>query len=202
MSQQPPAYGPLRTRPTIVTVASCLLVIAAALAIADIVLSYHGRSVNETVYQQAVADGSVPAENGVAFEAVGIVANLVAVALKFLAALSLLVLGPLNSRGHNPARIVTWVVAGPLLCCSGSLFAFSSIDVPTTSPMTAADAELERRFAAALPLWYDTVSTAVEMLLPAALLAAIILLALPAANTFFRPRRLYDPAYPDWQTWT
>ena len=107
-----------------------------------------------------------------------------------------------NNRGKNPSRIVTWVAAGLTLCCTGlGLLATAAggaiSGVETGDPNLPTQAELQERIEAALPGWYEPASLAIGILGMLAMLAAAILLALPAANEFFRkPPAMWEPPLP------
>ncbi|MBN1172321.1 MAG: hypothetical protein JXA67_09115 [Micromonosporaceae bacterium] len=113
-----------------------------------------------------------------------------------LVGIGLAVLALFDAQGKQAARIVTWVLGGLYLCCaggglalSGAGTAFSGGDVDT--------AEVERLTEEILPSWYAPFSTASSAIALLAMLAAVILLALPAANEYFRkPAELWEPPVP------
>ncbi|WP_213012928.1 hypothetical protein [Paractinoplanes toevensis] len=124
-----------------------------------------------------------------AFYAGGAVVNLLLGAL-------FAVLGAFDSRGKNWARILTWVFGGIALCCVGAGLGSSSI---SGSLETSADTaggptpeEVQRRLDEALPSWFTPVGTTITVIVLIALLAVIILLALPKSNEFFRKQPAAD----------
>jgi hypothetical protein len=76
-------------------------------------------------------------------------------------------------------------------------------------------AEVQRRLEAGLPGWYNPITTTLSVISLLALLGALILLALPASNPFFRKRTAAEeppmpggaygqpsyPSYPDYPTY-
>jgi hypothetical protein len=98
------------------------------------------------------------------------------------------VLSFFNSKGKNPSRIVTWVIGGLSLCCLGaglgSNALFSGMDTGTTTGPS--QDEVARRMEEATPSWYTPTTTALTVIGLLAILGAVILLALPASNDFFR----------------
>jgi hypothetical protein len=101
------------------------------------------------------------------------------------------VLGLFVNRGKNPARIVSWVVLGIGLCCNG----IGLVSTAASGMFTGGGAdtgssidpdELQRRMDAAIPGWANAVTYILLAISIIAALAAIILLALPAANEYFR----------------
>lgn len=102
-------------------------------------------------------------------------------------------------KGSNTARIVTWVLCGIgalCACCGGvSLFALSSISRVQVSgdQETEKQVDLAKALADSVPGWQKALGGTVSVLQLLGYLAVAILLALPAANAFFRK------ATPVWQ---
>jgi hypothetical protein len=131
-----------------------------------------------------------------AIETITTVAVIVGVVIAILFAVAWIVLGMLNARGKNPARIITWVLGGIFLCCTGFGLvgnAFSSMFTPG-SANGVDQAEIQRQINAALPGWYRPVSITLSVVEILAVLVALILLALPASHPYFR-----RPAPQSWQ---
>ncbi|WP_329105412.1 hypothetical protein OG792_32550 [Micromonospora sp. NBC_01699] len=191
-----PASAAARPRPSTVTVAGYLLYLAAALQLigALIALPFIG-TIND-VYEEAYA-GSDLAGAG----AVGSVTVIAGAVIGLIVAIGLVVLALLNNRGKNPARIVTWVLGGLFLCCSIaalSLSAAGSALSPSSGDANLPDeAEVQRMLDDRLPGWYTPVTTLVSVLTVIAVLVALILLALPPSNEFFRkPQPVWQPPVP------
>ncbi len=197
-SYPPPGYpAPApRSRPTVVTVASNLLFAVAALEVINAIAAFTTvgpvTDAIKDVYAGTPAEG---AEGIVTFGYIG------GAVVNLLFAAGFAILGILDGRGKNPARIITWVVGGISLCCvgaglggnavAGSLESGSSTGGPSQT-------EVQQRLDAALPSWYTPVSTTIAVVVLLAILATIILLALPASNEFFRKRVAggFDPNVP------
>jgi uncharacterized membrane protein len=182
-----------RARPTTVTVAGWLLFVAAALQIIAVVVQLSQLG--------TVADATEQAYQGTGDEDTArfstILGTTIAVILGALFAIAYVVLAIFNNRGKNPARITTWVIGGIGLCCgtlgvigsavSGSLNFQSTDDGPDP-------AEVQRQVDAALPGWYNPIFLTLGVIGLLGLLAAIILLALPPSNDFFRkPQEVWQP---------
>ncbi len=117
------------------------------------------------------------------------------------------VLSYFNSKGKNPSRIVTWVIGGISLCCLGaglgSNALVSGLDSGASTTGPSQD-EVQRRMEEATPSWYTPTTTALTVIGLLAILGAVILLALPASNDFFRkpaaagwdPYQQQQPPYP------
>lgn len=96
-------------------------------------------------------------------------------------------------KGSQAARITTWVFGGIVTLCMTCGVIASLIAPSLLSSMTnAADPEAQRAAEEAqliyenTPTWLTVSSTAVEVLMVLALLVALILLAVPSANAYFR----------------
>ena len=192
---QYPAPAP-RSRPAIVTAASYLLYFVAVVEVISAIVAFSltGRVADavDGVYAGTEAEGT----EGVfpAAFAVGGVINL-------LIGLGLGVLAFFNGRGKNPSRIITWVVGGISLCCLGLNLSSNALVGAMDTGNTAGaptEAEMQQRLEDALPGWYNAVTVTLAVLALLAILTTVILLALPAANEFFRkrPATAWDPAMP------
>lgn len=197
------AGPPTRGRPSSVTISSYLLYLVAALLLIGAIASIAtvGRTVD--VLRAAYAGTSVAGtENVVLASTVG------ADVLSILFAIGLAVLAMLNNRGRNVARIMTWVAGGLVLCCNGIGLAGSSAltSMSVQQPGDLPDAaEIQRRVDAALPSWLGPLTIGAAVVVIIATLVAMILLALPASNEFFRrpsgAGELPMPGYPGYPTY-
>jgi hypothetical protein len=191
MYAQPPAP---RARPTTVTVSSYLLYVAAAVGLISAVLSLTEVSTINSVYKDAYSGTSSEGT-----EAVIVGVTVVGVVINILFAAGLAILAIFNNRGRQGARITTWVIGGISLCCSG----FGVAGTALTSSMNLdsgtgpSSSEVEQRLADALPSWYTPVTVVLAAISFLSILGAIILLALPASNAYFRPVQAgWDPSMP------
>jgi hypothetical protein len=111
-----------------------------------------------------------------------------------LFAAGLAILGIFNNRGRNGARITTWIIGGIALCCSGFGLAgtalTSSMDLGSSTTTGAASGpsadEVQAALDRVLPSWYQPLSTTLTVITLLCVLGAVILLALPASNAYFR----------------
>jgi hypothetical protein len=125
---------------------------------------------------------------------VGVTVFIVVINLLFAAGLA--ILGIFNNRGRNGARITTWVLGAISLCCSGFGLAgtavTSSLNVDSSTGPT--NAEVEAALSRVLPSWYEPLSLVLTVISLLAILGAVILLALPASNAYFRKAQpAWDP---------
>ncbi len=194
-----PSYPPAAENqqpPTTVKVSTYLLWVTAAVSLisAVITISVVGKmsEAYSDLYAGTAAEGS---------EAVIVGASVVGVIINVLFAAGLAVLAIFNNRGRNGARITTWVIGGISLCCGGLGLAgtalTSSMNLDDTSGGPSA-AEVERRLDEVLPSWFDAATVTLSVISLLALLGAMILLALPASNAFFRKPAAagWDPSLP------
>jgi hypothetical protein len=89
-------------------------------------------------------------------------------------------------RGANPARITTWVLTGVFLFCGACLVLGQTAS--TFTPQGQGDPqseELARAVQEAAPGWYTVSEIAISVVELLAYVLIIVLLALPASNTFF-----------------
>lgn len=192
---------PARQRPAVVTVSSALLIGLAVLYVISFVATLAQLGTMNDVAREAVAGTDLEGAEGVLS-----VSFIAASAVLLLLSAGLVVLAILNAKGKNPARIVTWVVGGVFLCCSGGGLLLSGVTagMQTSDPAATGgfDQEaFERELSERLPGWFETLNSVVNILGLVMLIVALILLALPAANEFFRkaPEQPYEPpppAYP------
>jgi len=185
-----------RSRPTAVTVSSYLLYFSAAASIISAVLSLTTIGTMRRVYTYLYAGSS---ESGI--ESVFVALSVVGVVINILFAAGLAILAIYNNRGRQGARITTWVVGGIFLCCNGfgllGNAATSGMNLDTGNTTGPSAREVEARLSDELPDWFTPVSTLLTVLVVLALLGAVILLALPAANAYFRkPQAAWDPLNP------
>jgi hypothetical protein len=191
---QPP---PAKRRPTPVGVASALLYLCAALLLVSAAVGFVPYSdirqvvidfyANDPSRQQAAATGAT-----IGIIITGIVYLLIAVGF--------VVLGSLVGKGKQPARIVTWVVAGLGVLCLGCGVAGSAIS-SSLEGMAGAGGESQElldRIAAATPGWVQSVNLTIDIIALLVMVTIIILLALPASNDFFRKEQEVWVPPTDW----
>ncbi|GAA1788139.1 hypothetical protein GCM10009682_07770 [Luedemannella flava] len=180
-----------KPRPTVVTAAVGLLYATAGillvLAVAGISISGSMKAAYEEAYRGTDAASSS--------DVVAIASTWGTAVVYILFAVGLAVLAMFVGRGKQPARITTWVVTGLVaLCCGcgGILGAASGSAMDSlTQNMEAAPGQpdptkVTKIIEAHMPSWYTPVTTVLVIIMTLTSIAVIILLALPAANPFFR----------------
>jgi hypothetical protein len=190
-----------RERPATVSLAVWLLYFTALVWLASGVVSILVTSDMTKVYERALADEpNIGSEGASGFS---LLITGISVGLALVLGVGLIVLGVLNSRGNNVGRIITWVIAGLGICCSGygliSTAASSGLGMSGGSGMNAE--ELRRAMDELLPSWYMPVSIATAVLEIVALIGVVVLLALPPSHRYFRraeppPWEPPVPSYP------
>ncbi|MEU4677351.1 hypothetical protein [Micromonospora sp. NPDC023737] len=192
---------PARSRPGVVTISSYLLILFAVLQLVGLIITLSTIGTIRDVMRDAYASTDpdmADAVSGITY-AVGIGGAIFALLL----AAGLVVLALLNNRGKNGSRITTWVLGGIMVCCTGGNLAGGAAGGFTGGATSGASGnapspdEIQRQVDAALPGWFAPLSTAISLIAVLALLAALILLALPKANEFFRkPQPAWEPPTP------
>ncbi|QLQ38700.1 hypothetical protein [Micromonospora robiginosa] len=188
---------PPRARPSVVTLSSWLLILVAVIQVLNLIVTLSVIGTIRDVLKDAYAGTSAESAGDIAYAF-----TIGSSVLTLLLAIGLVVLALLNNRGRNVSRIITWVVGGLLLCCTGGGLlngvsggmmgggGNANGDLPSTQ-------EIQRRMEDALPSWYGPVSLLLGIVALLALLGALILLALPKANEFFRkPKAGWEPPVP------
>jgi hypothetical protein len=188
-----------RVRPSAVTISSYLLYLAALLQVIYAICQFAVLGTVQRVFEDAFA--GTEAESVAGFSA--IIAGVLPAVFFVLLAAALAILAVYNNRGRNGSRITTWVLGGLLLCCSGVSLAGSAIGSSfnfgsgSSDPDVPDQAEIQRRLNDELPGWFNPVSLTISVVTLLALLGALILLALPASNAFFRKRPAgWEPPVP------
>jgi hypothetical protein len=187
----PPPAPASRIRPATVSAATWLLLLTAAILATSAVLAFTQVGTFADVYREAYAGTDLEDAAGLAGAGpvVGGIVNL-------LFAVGFVLLALFNRRGSNPARVVTWVLGGIALCCTGGSLALTGLT--SSIRMDTGDgpdpAEIDRMLEDALPDWYPPVSLTLTVVALLALVLALILLALPPSNAFFRkPAQAFQP---------
>lgn len=184
---QPASPGAQPPRPTVVTVSTWMLWLIAALSALSAIATLANLGTISEVYEE-MYEGTTAEGQTAIFDVVGVVISL-------LFAAAFVVLGIFNNRGKNASRITTWVIGGISLCCSGIslvlLGAVSSMEVEGGPD----PAEVQERLSEQLPGWYEALNLLTSVVSILALIVALVLLALPAANEFFRkpPEEVFEP---------
>lgn len=169
-------------RPAIVSAACLLLVVAAAGIGADGVIGLLHAEAVTAAFRRAYAGVEGVRFTVASIQFTGVVLLVVAAGLIMLAAF--------NRRGSGTARINTWIL-GAIVLCWGGTSRFGERRPPRNAPDPA---ELDRLLAEAVPGWVEPVTRVSISISMLALLAAMVLLALPPAHRFFRTTAPARPA--------
>lgn len=191
-----------KPRPGVVTLAVLLqLLLAAAMAVSAVVGFLYGADANEALDAEFTAQGFYPTDLPAGSVRSGsdgapLVVPIVVVVL-------LVVLALLNGGGNRVGRILTWGFQPLVLICGGFVFAGQlmrwSFDNSGDETLEGLDVQqLVEASYNAYPGWSVIVDWAVILLATLGSLPVIILLAVPAANDFFRKQEpsTYIPGAP------
>ncbi len=201
---------PQQRRPGSVTTAGYLLYLVALVIVIDgviaVVISSKLADATRAAYQAA----NVPNINPDTVASFAQTFTIITAVVYVLLAVGLAVLASLDLRGKNPARIVTWVLAGiGVLCfCAGTIGGAASGTLGglgSTSTNGVNTADVQKQIMDAMPSWYQPTNIILSVVNLLALILVIILLALPASNKYFRkapvgPVSTGDPGYPQYGT--
>jgi hypothetical protein len=183
-----------KRRPAVVTVACWLLCAAAASQVLSAIVTLSQVGATKQAYRKVFAETPMKGAEDmfVAMTAAS------AVGFGLLLGVGYVVLASLDARGKNPARIVTWVIAGLSICFSGCGVAMNALGPSSFGGGSANGApsgqEIQQALNDAWPGWYQPTLTTIGVVSFVALISAVVLLALPIANEFFR-----KPEQPAWQ---
>jgi hypothetical protein len=181
----------------VVTLAAGLMMLMALLGLIGAVatLAVMGRYVDRFRELAAGTDATRTEIDNTA-TAIEVVSVGVAV-IGILVALLLVGLALGNLSGSNGSRIATWVVSGLGFLC-GCCGLFGAIAQNNAAFSTGADnstaEDLGRALADAAPGWWTGMSGGLSVGQALGYIAVAVLLAVPAANAFYR-----KPAAPQWQ---
>jgi len=187
-------------RPTTVSVSAYLLYASAALSLVGSLLSLTTIGTTSDVYKEAYAGTAAEGT-----EAIVLIASVGGLVVNILFAAGLAILAIFNNRGRQGARVTTWSLGGVVLCCSGiGLAGTAATSALESSSQTGGPSarEVQEQLDAALPSWYGATTTTLSVLMLLALLASLILLALPASNAYFQAIKAmrqgggWDPSMP------
>ncbi|MFE9956143.1 hypothetical protein [Micromonospora sp. NPDC005299] len=194
MTDSSPAPG--RARPGVVAASFYLLLLFALTQVIGLIVTIAVSSRLKEGFERAYEGTKTPAQDVGTFVVAFTIGT---AALLLVLALALVVLSLFNNRGNNGTRITTWVVGGILICClGGSLISGATGAVGgNTGGDGPSGEEIRRSLNDALPSWFGPVNTLLGVLGLISLLVALILLALPKANEFFRkPKQAWEPPVP------
>lgn len=186
-----------KARPASVTVSSYLLLLVAALQVIGSIVALSTMGTTSHVLKDAYAGTNLEGSAAT----IVTVSSVVSVVYNLLVATGFVVLALLNNKGKNVARIITWALGGIFLCCTG----FGLVGQAVGNSLTMGNAggnvpsqrDVREALTAALPSWYLPVLLGIGILTLLAVIAALVLLALPPSNEFFRkPQPAWEPPLP------
>jgi uncharacterized membrane protein len=182
-----------RKPPMVVTTASAILFILGLLGLLNSILSLVGLGTTTDRFNELARRVANATPKDIDNQVTQLrVQTIIGAAVGLLIALLLIALAFWLLKGSNTARIITWVLCGIgalCACCSGlSLFALSGLNRVTVNGDAQAEkqVDLAKALADAVPGWQKGLLGTVSVLQLLGYLAVAILLALPAANAFFK----------------
>jgi hypothetical protein len=192
-----PAPGP-RTRPGVVATASVLLYVSAVLLLVSTGVSLVPIGDMQKIINDQYANEP---ENVRQAASIGAVVGPIVVGVVYvLIAVGLIVLGIFVGKGKQPARVITWVLAGLSVLCLGCGLASSAVSTSFSGLGGGADQEaLLKAIADATPGWVTAAALVLQIISLLVMITVIILLALPAANDYFRKeQQVWVPPTAPW----
>ncbi|NUT17695.1 MAG: hypothetical protein HOV77_00760 [Hamadaea sp.] len=198
-SYGPPAAQPARKAPAVVVTAAIILVVLGVIGLINTIVSFAslGSTVDRfRVLAQQIGVSAQKIDDQVTQLRIQTIAGAV---IGLLIALLLLALAYFLVKGSNAARITTWVLCGIgalCACCGGvGLIFLKNLDRFSTegNQQDQEQLDLARAMGDAVPGWQVGLGGTAAVLQLLGYLAVAILLAMPAANAFFRK------VAPSWQ---
>jgi hypothetical protein len=185
-------------RPAVVTAAGYLLILMAVLEVVNIISTV--ASMNKVLDATRQAYGSLSNVDTVVNATR--IAQIAGIVVGLLFAVGYVILAMLDLRGRYVARIVTWVVAGISVLCFGcgaigaaGSGALSSLQRGNVNGVDVQEAT--RQINAATPAYVKPIGLSTLSINLIAAILVIVLLALPAANAYFRRgREIAEPPVP------
>jgi len=179
------------SRPASVTLAAALMILVGVLGLIMAITSLAAMNTLVNRFRERAADtDATETDVNNLVTAIRVITIVIAIALLLLAVL-LILLAVGNLRGSNTTRVLTWIVCvlGVLCGCCGLFGALTSSRMTTfgTADTDAATAEqLGRALSDSYPGWWSGVNGTLSVLQLLGYIAVAVLLALPAANAYFR----------------
>jgi hypothetical protein len=176
--------GERQGRPAVVTAAAALMMLVAVLEVISTITAFSVMSGIRDAMLEFLAgedQGAVDAASTVL--TIGLV---IGAGFSVLVAAAYGVLSFFLLRGANAARITTWVLAGIFLFCGACVLLGQTAG--NFAPQGQGDPqseEIARAMQEAIPSWFTVSEIVINVVELLALVAIIVLLALPASNAFF-----------------
>lgn len=185
---------PPKQRPSVVNAAAILLWVVVAAQVVSLILALLPNEELDRAIEQFNADHPDFQDES---QAILVIGGIVGIALTAVIGIGLGVLALFVRRGSQPARIVTWVLGGIFALCQVCGLAGTALPMQGGGQTDGPGSELEefgRLVEEHTPAWMSAASTLLTIVGLVGLLGAIILLALPAANDYFRkPAEVWVP---------
>jgi hypothetical protein len=186
-------------RPGTVTISGYLLIGIALVSLLGVVTALASYPTVRDVFTEAYKGTAMENSAG----AVAIATLIIGILSVLLFGVGAAVLAPLVLKGKQPARIITWVLCGLLICCQGGGLAssgFSGASFGQSGSANGVDMEqVQKQLNDGLADWIRPVELVSGGLLLVLAVAVIVLLTLPASHPFFRKQQEQQwapPAYP------
>ncbi|MEV4659802.1 hypothetical protein [Micromonospora sp. NPDC049301] len=168
-----------RRMPALVVGSSLLLVLSGLARLGQVA----AEAVNQDAYLTAHERVGTPST----FAALPMVFLMGVALVVSLVALAILLLALVNLVGRNWTRVVTWIIGGVTLVVAGCWRALALIPDPSGDVPEVPEWDSVKAVAGQLiPAWVEPVATVTGLVASPSLLVALVLLALPPANAFYR----------------
>jgi hypothetical protein len=188
-------------RPATVTIACGLLALTALAFLTDATGVLIGAGGYPDRVRAAAAEAGFDSGMSSVLDSFSSVLPYLVVAVAVVVAVILLVLAALVAAGKQAARIVTWVAVGLAICCNvcglgssgGGISGFAQVTM--SSSVNGRTTRFSQNLPDGYPEWYQILTLVLAVLSLVSLIAACVLLALPASNAYFRKPQLAVPPY-------
>lgn len=196
---QPQPSAP-RVRPGAVTAVVWTQFLTAALLIVTGIGLFSVQSAVQDIVVDEIRNDPAFDGSGITADDIGAIVTVtfaVIAGIYVVFAIFYVVLGLLNNRGARPARILSWILSGiALACCGiGGLINRAGTAMNPAVNETEYQDEMTRAIEEATPGWVSALDWITLIAFIGGSLLIIILLAVPAANEFFRKDDVAGP-YP------
>lgn len=177
---------PPKTRPSAVDTASTLLWVVVATQVISLIVALLPNDKLSAALDEFNRDH--PDFQG--SETFTLIAGIIGVGITTAIAVSLGVLAVFLRRGSQPARVTTWVLGGLLALCQVCGLAGTALSSSMSGNTDNAEFdEYTRIIEENTPAWQTTANVILTLIALGALIAVIVLLALPASNDYFRKQQ-------------
>ncbi|GAB3646662.1 hypothetical protein [Glycomyces tarimensis] len=198
----PPPHEP-KQRPMSVTVVVWTMYLTAAVLVVTAIGQFAAQGAVKDAVEEALVNDPALSDAGFTSQDVSAlvtVSLVIGAAVYIIFAAFYAVLGLFDAKGKQPARIMSWILAGIGLACCGFGGLINQIGATTYSVSGEQyNDDMTQAMMDATPAWLTALQWISVVLFIVGSLVIIILLAVPSSNAYFRkeqPEQGYYPGQP------